>query len=459
MESFDKKRKYYAFNNLQGLDILYKKINNILDKKNKDYFSLSLYSFNIEDLNLKYSNYIELFDQITTKLAELLNNDVELFHFAHNKIISFSDSNNNANSVIKKLQNEKFYLNNEKIFLSPKAAEVNWPEDGEKFDDLIELLVYKLDNNLDSYFPSNPNSIVINRKDEHIDKVEKASTQLYLVAKNDNIEIIRQNIKADKTIQIISGEPGDFEVFYILEGKIEDTENNNILSPGDLISVKSGDKEKYFKSITDVVLLYITSTPIFASEQKRIKELLSLNKKVAEKDVETNEHCIRLQKLSRLTAKEMNLVEKKIFNLGYASFLHDIGKAKIPASLLKKPGGLTDQEWEKMKKHTNWGKKIILNHFTTTHFKKIAEIIFQHHERWDGTGYPQGLAGEEILVEAQILSVVDAYDAMTYERPYQRAFSRKEAIEEIKSEKGKQFSPRAVEAFLKAEQKFHKEYK
>src|SRR6056297_1615675 len=286
MESFDKKRKYYAFNNLQGLDILYKKINNILDKKNKDYFSLSLYSFNIEDLNLKYSNYIELFDQITTKLAELLNNDVELFHFAHNKIISFSDSNNNANSVIKKLQNEKFYLNNEKIFLSPKAAEVNWPEDGEKFDDLIELLVYKLDNNLDSYFPSNPNSIVINRKDEHIDKVEKASTQLYLVAKNDNIEIIRQNIKADKTIQIISGEPGDFEVFYILEGKIEDTENNNILSPGDLISVKSGDKEKYFKSITDVVLLYITSTPIFASEQKRIKELLSLNKKVAEKDVE-----------------------------------------------------------------------------------------------------------------------------------------------------------------------------
>jgi len=86
--------------------------------------------------------------------------------------------------------------------------------------------------------------------------------------------------------------------------------------------------------------------------------------------------------------------------------------------------------------------------------RKIAEIINQHHERWDGFGYPKGLSGNEILIEAQILSVVDAFDAMTYERPYQRAFSRKEAIEEIKFEKEKQFSPKAVEAFLKAEQKF-----
>lgn len=459
MASDDKKSKYYAPNNLQGISILYEKIKNIIKNNNMENFNLTLYSFDFKKLNLKYSNYIELLNEITTSLGEYLNNEIELFHFDNDKIISFSKDKYNSSKIIQKLKTKGFQIDGEEISISPKVAKVNWPKDGRDFDNLIEILVNGLENDIDSHLPNNPDSITINKKDEYINKVEKASTQLYLVAKNENIEIIRQNIKADKTIQIISGEPGDFEVFYILEGKIENTENNNILSPGDSISVKSGDKEKYFKSITNVKLLYITSTPIFASERKRIKELLSLNKKVAEKDIETNEHCIRLQELSRLTAKEMNLEEKKIFHLGYASFLHDIGKAKIPSSVLKKPDKLTDEEWKKMKQHTNWGKEIILNHFNTFHFKKIAEIIHQHHERYNGKGYPEGLSGDEILIEAQILSVVDAYDAMTYERPYQRALTREEAIEEIKSEKGNQFSPKAVEAFLKAEKKFYKKNK
>jgi len=201
-------------------------------------------------------------------------------------------------------------------------------------------------------------------------------------------------------------------------------------------------------------LLYISSTPIFASEQKKINELLALNEQIADKDTETHDHCDRLQRLSRLTAKELDLSEEKLFNLGYASFLHDIGKAKVPKSLLQKPGRLTESEWEIMKKHAKWGKTILLERFSNKYFEQVAEIIYQHHERYDGQGYPQGLKGDEILIEAQILTVVDAYDAMVYERPYQRALTRKEALAEIKREKGKQFAPRAVEAFLKAEKKF-----
>ncbi|PUU92911.1 HD domain-containing phosphohydrolase [Halanaerobium sp.] len=302
--------------------------------------------------------------------------------------------------------------------------------------------------------PLNPNNIIINRKDEYLDKVEKRSTQLFLIAKNDNLEVIKQHITADKTFQIAAGEENSFELFYILEGTVASEDEKITLEAGDSITAKSGEEEKYFKTLTEVTLLYISSTPIFASEQKRINELLSLNEKIADKDTETHDHCDRLQRLSRLTAKELDLSEEKLFNLGYASFLHDIGKAKVPKSLLQKPGRLTESEWEIMKKHTEWGKEIILKKINNKHFKKAAEIIYQHHERFDGQGYPQGLKGEEIMVEAQILTVVDAYDAMVYERPYQRALTRKEALAEIKREKGKQFAPRAVEAFLKAENKF-----
>jgi len=204
-------------------------------------------------------------------------------------------------------------------------------------------------------------------------------------------------------------------------------------------------------------LLYISSTPIFASEQKRINHLMELNNQIAEKDTETEEHCNRLQKLSQITGEVLGLEEKKIFNLGYASFLHDIGKSQVPKELLLKPDKLTEKEWEIMKKHAEWGREIILNNFNSKPFKKIAEIIYQHHERFDGQGYPQGLKGDETLIEAQILTVVDAYDAMVYDRPYKGAITREEALAEIKREKGRQFAPKAAEAFLKAEKKFIKE--
>jgi len=306
-------------------------------------------------------------------------------------------------------------------------------------------------------FPLNPNNIIINRKDEYLDKVEKRSTQLFLIAKNDNLEVIKQHITADKTFQIAAGEENSFELFYILEGTVASEDEKITLAAGDSITAKSGEEEKYFKTLTEVTLLYISSTPIFASEQKRINELMDLNNQIAEKDTETREHCSRLQELSRLTALGLGLDEEKLFNLGFASFLHDIGKSRVPKELLQKPGKLTEKEWEIMKKHTEWGKEIVLEKFHNSNFQRVAEIINQHHERFDGQGYPQGLKGDETLIEAQILTVVDAYDAMVFDRPYKKALSREEALAEIKREKGKQFAPQAVEAFLKAEKNFFQE--
>ncbi|HKL12169.1 MAG TPA: HD-GYP domain-containing protein [Halanaerobiales bacterium] len=458
MKSINKKDKINLWKNIESIDLLYEKIKNMESNKNIESFNLTLYLFDFKELNLSYSDYIKLFSKIISILKNYSNKYVELYCLEQDKIILFNEKQTINSKIKNMLKSRKFNIDNKKLSLSPQIASVNWPRDGNDFDSLLEKLLTKIKNdNSDINYPilsSRPGSVFINKKDDFLDKVEKISTQLYLIDKDKNIEIIKQNIIADRTFQVRGGEKGNFELFYILAGKVVYEEENIVLTKGDSISARSGEQEKYFKTITDTTLLYITSNPIFASEQRRIKELISLNEKIEEKDVETREHCDRLQKLSRLTAIELSLEEKKIFNLGFASFLHDIGKAKVPSSLLQKPDKLTKKEWELMKKHTKWGKEIILEHFNKSYFHKIAEIINQHHERWDGFGYPKGLSGNEILIEAQILSVVDAFDAMTYERPYQRAFSRKEAIEEIKFEKEKQFSPKAVEAFLKAEQKF-----
>jgi len=458
MESINKKNKIGIWQNLKGLDNLYQTISNLIKSNMKVSFNLTMFSFDMENLNLKYSTQIKLFDQISKLIKNYLEEDIELFQFDQNKIITLSFNASIKNTLVHKLQSEKFNIDDIEISLSPQAVETIWPKDGKDFDSLLDKLLQKLkniDNNYEELqIPTHPDSVLINQKGDFIDKVEKVSTQLYLIAKDKNIEIIKQNIISDRSFQVRGGDEGNFELFYILDGKVKNEDNDLILKRGDSISAKCGDQEKYFKTVTDTTLLYITSNPIFASERKRIKDLLSLNERIAEKDIETQEHCNRLQQLSRMTGIELGLEEKKLFNLGFASFLHDIGKSKIPTSLLQKPEKLTEDEWDIMKQHAYWGKQIILENFNQKYFERIAEIINQHHEKYDGSGYPHGLSGADILIEAQILSVVDAYDAMINERPYQKALSREEALKEIKSEKGKQFSPKTVEAFLQAEKKY-----
>jgi HD-GYP domain-containing protein (c-di-GMP phosphodiesterase class II) len=133
-------------------------------------------------------------------------------------------------------------------------------------------------------------------------------------------------------------------------------------------------------------------------------------------------------------------------NIKYGALLHDIGKVGVDLSILNKPGRLTDEEYEIIKTHPMQGYEII----KPIKFlqDKFAAIKY-HHERWDGTGYPEGLKGEEIPLEARIVSVADTFDAMTSTRSYRKALDKEIAIEEIKKNAGKQFDPRVVAAFLK----------
>lgn len=298
--------------------------------------------------------------------------------------------------------------------------------------------------------------MVIGNKDDYLDRIERNSTSLSLIAKNDNLEVTHQTIAKDK-IFMIKSEKDAFEFYYILNGRVKNKDTGEILGADNFILIQGGVDEKYFKTIDETNILLFSNAPIFNSAEKRFNELISLNDKVFNKDQETKEHCTRLYQLSIRTAEELGLSDKKIFSLSYASFLHDIGKIEIDSEILSKPVSLTNEEWEEMKTHSLKGKNIILEYLKEGYFEDVAEIVHQHHEKYDGNGYPQGLKGEDIMIEAQILTVVDAYDAMTNERPYQSKLSREEALNELERCKGEQFSPEVVEAFFKAEKKYYNE--
>ncbi|WP_206458218.1 PAS domain S-box protein [Anaerovorax sp. IOR16] len=164
-----------------------------------------------------------------------------------------------------------------------------------------------------------------------------------------------------------------------------------------------------------------------------------------ERSMETEQHAKRLSKYCKAIGKELNLTDKAMNELSLLSLLHDIGKVGIHQSVLKKPGILTPEEWNEMKKHSEIGYRITQN---APELSLVSEYILFHHERWDGNGYPKGLKGEEIPIYCRILAVADAFDAMTNDRVYRKALSQEDAIKELIRHSGTQFSPDIVEIFV-----------
>ncbi|MFW6273277.1 MAG: PAS domain S-box protein [Halanaerobium sp.] len=163
------------------------------------------------------------------------------------------------------------------------------------------------------------------------------------------------------------------------------------------------------------------------------------------KSSETKEHAVRMTKLASDFGKKLNLCNSEINRLSLLATLHDIGKTSISEAILTKADKLTEEEWEIMKKHSEQGYKIAS---ASEEFALVADEILSHHEHWDGSGYPNGLKGEEIPYLARIISIIDAYDVMTNERPYSRAISKEEALEEIENCAAAQFDPVLAEKFV-----------
>ena len=153
-------------------------------------------------------------------------------------------------------------------------------------------------------------------------------------------------------------------------------------------------------------------------------------------------HDQRVERLVEMIGLEARLSSEVISRLKLFARYHDIGKSEIPVKILNKPGPLTKEEMEIMKQHSQLGKELAQK------LSNVADLILKHHEQWDGNGYPMGLKGDQIPFECRILSILDAYDAMTNDRPYQKAVSHEKAIQEIKSCSGKQFDPELVDLVL-----------
>jgi putative nucleotidyltransferase with HDIG domain len=177
--------------------------------------------------------------------------------------------------------------------------------------------------------------------------------------------------------------------------------------------------------------------------------LRALTSALETRDSETHGHSERVVTYSLRLGREYGLAGDKLKALEFGSLLHDIGKIGVPDSILRKPGKLTEDEWIKMREHPVHGQQILRG---IEFLEGAARVVAQHHEKWDGSGYPLGLREEEVDVCARIFAVADAFDAITSDRVYRRGKSYEEAAQELDDWAGRQFDPKVVDAFHRVPQ-------
>ncbi len=180
-------------------------------------------------------------------------------------------------------------------------------------------------------------------------------------------------------------------------------------------------------------------------EEMSLEAIESLNATVEAKDPYTAGHSLRVQELSLALGEELGLERQRLDGLRYGALFHDIGKLAVPDAILTKPARLTTDEFDVIKRHSAEGARIVGKF---GRLRDAVPVIRHHHERWGGDGYPEGISGVDIPLEAAIVGLADAWDAMTTDRPYHRALTFEEASEQLREGRGTQFSPEVVDAFF-----------
>ena len=186
---------------------------------------------------------------------------------------------------------------------------------------------------------------------------------------------------------------------------------------------------------------------LLAHRSWRYNLIRALNQILTEKSGETSSHVQRMARIALRVGKMISLDKHELDSLCLLAILHDIGKVIVPDNILNKPGSLNDAEWKQVRRHPEIGCRIISG---ISELEPVALGILTHHEHWNGRGYPQGLSGESIPLIARLVSIIDAYDAMTHDRPYHRAMTPQEALTELKRCAGSQFDPDLITKFIQA---------
>jgi response regulator RpfG family c-di-GMP phosphodiesterase len=194
-------------------------------------------------------------------------------------------------------------------------------------------------------------------------------------------------------------------------------------------------------------LLQLRKSQLTLHDRAAEELVMRLSKAAEFRDPETGAHIERMARYSALIARRLGLEASEVERLELAAPMHDVGKVGIPDMILLKPDRLTESEFTIMKQHATFGSEILKNSPSRL-VRLAAEIAGSHHEKYDGSGYPGGIAGEAIPLAGRIVAVADVYDALTSTRPYKRPWSVEEAIAFLKEQSGKHFDPACVEAFL-----------
>ena len=194
--------------------------------------------------------------------------------------------------------------------------------------------------------------------------------------------------------------------------------------------------------LKNLLFSIVDNKDIVSSEEDDKKILLNT---LSNKGLSHFCHSKRVGKLSKKIAKEMKLTKQQVKEVKLAALMHDIGKLSIDDSILNSKQRLTNEQYELIKKHTTVGYELLE---CSNDFLNLSKFVLEHHERWDGTGYPNKISGENISLPAGIIAVADSYDAMISDRPYRKALTKKQAREEIKRCAGSQFDPNIAKIFI-----------
>ena len=290
----------------------------------------------------------------------------------------------------------------------------------------------------------------VTQNGQAIERVKLNGVDISLLAGGDGVEVILHHLaKGHNWYMVPDNEWSGFEYLYIIEGELACIVDQKeiVLNVGDSVSVQSVQRYIAFSANQDTKFLYISSQPVFQKFSKTVYNLATLAINIEEKDGFTSEHCKRIRDLALLIGRKMELDSYRVLLLHNGSFFHDLGKTKIPDVILGKPGKFSIEEYELMKQHAKFGYEILMDTGNPV-LIDASTIVLQHHERFNGSGYPYGLKGDEISIEASIVAVVDSFDAMVTNRVYSKARTIESAVQEIKENRGILYNPIVVDFFM-----------
>jgi HD-GYP domain-containing protein (c-di-GMP phosphodiesterase class II) len=209
----------------------------------------------------------------------------------------------------------------------------------------------------------------------------------------------------------------------------------------------------FLETLAGQAAIAMDTTQLFESLQRSNMEMAVAYEATIEgwsqamdlRDKETEGHTQRVTGMAVQLAKAMQLNEEEIAHMRRGALLHDIGKLGVPDHILLKADNLTDEEWLIMKKHPQFAYNML---HSIAYLKHSLDIPYCHHEKWDGTGYPRGLKGEQIPLAARIFAIVDVWDALMSDRPYRKAWSKPDALQYLREQSGKHFDPQVVKTFF-----------